>query len=215
MQKILTLALFLTFAVSAYAQEYKFPLEYVDALDINMNKGRLYVRSAVDDKNLSITIFPEKPEALKKKITLEDGKVKADFDNAYIDKDTIITIKAPLRANLKIKSVEAGVTVSNMAGSLSLDAAAGDVKIDNFKGKLDICSADAEVFARGIFDELKIETAKGAVSIKIDELPREYKYEVKGSGNVVVDPGRKIKRGRKLIIEKDKAFSGKLEIKQR
>ena len=215
MKKLFLVTMLFAIAAVAGAQEYKFPLDDVKALEINMNYGQLYVRSAVDDKYFSVTVYPQKSGSLEKKIILNDGKLRADFDDVQIDKNTVITVKAPLKAELKIKSVQAEVSVSNMAGFLSIEASSGTVKADNFKGKLEIVTAQAEVSARGIFDSLKIETAKGDVRIKIDELPQEYKYEISGAGNVFVDPGRKIKKNRKLVFEKNAAFTGKFEIKQR
>lgn len=215
MKKFLLMFLFFSFVCPLSAQEYTFPLDQINELEININKGQLYVRSAVDDNKLSINIFPEKPETLKQKIKLKDRKIEINLDDTLIDQNTVITIKAPLKADIEIESIEADINVSNMSGSLSIEAAAGNVKIDNFKGKLDLDIVQTEVSARGTFDELEIETDKGNVSIKIDELPYQYKYKVKGSGNVFIDPGTKIKRGRKLDVEKDKEFRGKLDIKHR
>ncbi|HEY0181033.1 MAG TPA: DUF4097 family beta strand repeat-containing protein [Dokdonella sp.] len=130
--------------------------------------------------------------------------------------DTLLDIKVPLAAELKIEVVSADVSLSGVAGrslnvdsvsgKLHLDSGAKDVEIDSVSGNVDVAgkaerahveTVSGDIRARGLGGQIKFETISGDIDAENDRYRQIDAGTVSGDINLRGAP----ERGARVEVE--------------
>jgi hypothetical protein len=205
---VLTLCFFKSYS---YSENYIFQAKNISEIDVIIKNGKLNVKSA-DVREIRIDITPNKSSSTDRRIHVTGGKeLNVYLVDQEVTENTIINMIVPKTTDLEINSTLAHVTVDNLSGFLSIDAAAGDVVVNNFDGKAEIGTVDAKVNISGIFKSLDIESSRATVNVAINKVPSFYSYVIHGSGKMTFNLGKDIKKNSFILDSHD--FNGMLEIK--
>ncbi|MDR1195065.1 MAG: hypothetical protein LBL00_01140 [Endomicrobium sp.] len=211
MKKLLIFSALLVFSAAAYCEQYVYKAKTIKEIDIVISAGTLNIASA-KTKDIVIDITPDKPENIQRRINADsDGDLKIYLDDISVSAETVVNITVPVSANdIEINSSGAYVCVSDVKGSLSIDAAEGKAEVKNFLGDFDIDAVNAEVVAEGMFKKLDIESSGANIFVTMRKIPSLYDYSVEGDGNVILHlPSQFVKA--RLKLER-KEFYGSLNI---
>jgi len=121
-------------------------------------------------------------------------KVKGPDDNGWFNwgtrsrmEDTILNIRVPTNAELRIETVSAETTVTGTAGQLlDVDSVSGRIRIDSTAREVEIGSVSGSVDLSGRGDRVQVETVSGDIETRANH--SRLKFETV-SGNITVATG--------------------------
>lgn len=101
--------------------------------------------------------------------------------------DTILNIRVPTNAELRIETVSAEVTVTGTAGQLlDVDSVSGKIRVDSAASEVEIGSVSGSVDLSGRGDRVQVETVSGDIETRANH--SRLKFETV-SGNITVATG--------------------------
>ncbi|MEZ5461297.1 DUF4097 domain-containing protein [Dokdonella sp.] len=120
-------------------------------------------------------------------------KVKGPEDDSWFNwgrsrmQDTILNIRVPTNAELRIDTVSAEITVTGTAGQLlEADSVSGKVRVDSTARELEIGTVSGSVDLSGRGDRVQVETVSGDIEMRANH--NRLKFETV-SGNITAATG--------------------------